>query len=84
MPVAPTEDVGVLAFQSLEEVVSRAAIERVLAHHAVDRVVAVGLRALQDPAHDLVEVEALAVLEDETLDLVGRDVVDVESGDKAR
>ncbi len=74
--VAAAEDIGVVALLAGQEVVAGAAVERVGIDHAVDRVVVRGLGVLQHLLHDLREIDAGAVVEDETFNQIRRDIVE--------
>ena len=74
--VVPTVDIGIAALAAGQQVVARAAVERLFHESAIDDVVAIGLGALQHAARDLLEVDGGAVVEDEALDQVRREVLD--------
>ena len=80
LPAATTEQEGVATLAPDQDVVARAAVQRVGVDETVDRIGAVGACVAQHPFRDLREFEEAAVLEQELLDRVGGDIVDAEAG----
>ena len=76
LPVVPAVNIGVQALLAGKIIVARPAIERVGIEHAIDGVVTGRLGIGEHALDDLAEVEAGAVVEDQSLDQVGRDIVE--------